>query len=353
MVAKQDYTYSLDADNNLVNIVDAKKGNEYFCPSCGAQMILKQGAKRKWHFAHKNNVSNCSYETYLHKIAKRRIRECFEYSPNLIISFRSSVTCNVVDCPLGALKPCSWRTLKSFDLKKYYDCCREEVSINGYVADLFLTNEKHPNDPILIEIYVTHKSTEEKLKSNLRIIEIHIKSEDDINQIISTAEINESEDYNKWGIRIGDRIGFYNFHADSYARPDKAHQLGKYGFWINPKGYYNFGIIKVNGELIKCLMPNPLDVENSIFRIESMDFFDTAWAFKKLLQSGLGIRYCTMCNFYRWNQCYGKSICILYKSRGTKKFPPLSDALNCIHFEQVDYNDDVRQPYNGYRITKQ
>ena len=62
------YSYALDENDTLIPIEKATKGNEYFCANCGACMITKMGAKRRPHFAHKANLHNCSYETYLHKV---------------------------------------------------------------------------------------------------------------------------------------------------------------------------------------------------------------------------------------------------------------------------------------------
>ena len=44
--------------------------DEFFCLFCHRQMIAKQGKIRQWHFAHKALSPNCSYESYLHSLAK-------------------------------------------------------------------------------------------------------------------------------------------------------------------------------------------------------------------------------------------------------------------------------------------
>lgn len=342
MRAKQDYSYSMDKESHLINVIDAVKGNDYYCPCCGEIMILRQGSKRRWHFAHKGNLGDCSYETYLHKVAKKRICECFNESPQFTISFHPKSTCSVMECPLGASQPCTWNTTKEFDLKKYYNNCEEEVTIDKYRADLVISNHLNNTPPIFIEIYVTHKSTEEKLNSNYRIIEIHIESEEDINQIVSTASIKESDrDVNYLGETQNGNIQFYNFKADSYEVPDGKHQAYKFRFWINSKGYFQFDKIEDYDESVKCLSQNPIEIENSRFRIESKSPIGWDFAFCKLAESGLGIKYCTMCKFYKMNDYYMRSMCILYKSRGTKQYPNLSAAMSCPHFRQIDYaNED-------------
>ena len=206
-----------------------------------------------------------------------------------------------------------------------------------------ISNQSKNTPPVLIEIYVTHKSTEEKLNSNHRIIEIHIKSEEDIEQIVSSASIIEDDvDVKHWGKEQDRKIRFYNFKADSCEVPDTLHQAHKFRFWVDSKGCFNFDEIEYYNESVKCLSLNPAEIENSRFRIESKSLIGRDFAFWKLSESGLGIRYCTMCKFYRWNDYYMRSMCILYKSKGTKQYPMLSNAINCPHFRQIDYLHDKR-----------
>lgn len=349
---KQDYTYSLNREKHLINIRDAVKGQDYYCPCCGSVMIPRQGNERRWHFAHKVNMSECSYETYLHKIAKRKICECFNESAQFNIAFHPKTICAKTECPLGAKSPCTWKSRKKVELKQYYNQCDEEKSIDNFRADLVIYNRDKDTSPILVEIFVTHKSTEAKLSSGYRIIEIKVESEEDIDQIVSTASIIESaEAINHYGKEPSGKIRFYNF-KNSYKKPDYAHQAYKFRFWINSKGYFKFD--NDNNEHVKCLSPNPEDIENSRFLIESKRPIDWDFAFFKLAESGLGIKYCTMCEFYKMNDYLEKSICILYKSKGTKKCPPLSDAMKCRYFKQINYIKDNRifdDDNQEYKIT--
>lgn len=49
---------ALDKDGNRVLAENAVKGNKYFCPICGEEVIVRQGEFVAWHFAHKVS-SNC------------------------------------------------------------------------------------------------------------------------------------------------------------------------------------------------------------------------------------------------------------------------------------------------------
>lgn len=357
MATKKDYySYALDENTHLIEIKYAAKGSEYRCPNCGAIMIPRQGKIRCWHFAHKANIENCSYETYLHKLAKMRIRECFNKSSSFSITFNVHVTC-AAECPVGKQQSCTWIDTKEFNLKQYYDLCEEEVSVGKFKADLCLSHSKNKNrEPILIEIWVTHKSTEEKCDSGYRIIEIHIESEEDINKIVSKRSIREYREYmpSMYGYSEDEPYArFYNFKTDCNERqPDESHQSAKSLFWIDSRGLFRFNNYREidhmfrSKESVKCLTPNSHEIENSIFCIASAKTIDWDFAFRTLAESGLGIKYCTMCRWYRKNKFTNRMMCILYRSKDLNQYPRTSDAKSCPHFEQIDY----RQYYEACNI---
>lgn len=351
MRIKQEYIYSLDENQCLVSAIDAIKGKKYYCPFCGTEMIVRQGKIRKWHFAHKADVHNCSYESYLHKLAKIRIRECFNNSPQFIIGLNYSVSCEVEDCPVGSLDSCNWNEYKEINLKEYYDKCEEEVVIGNYRADLLITHTKFINrGPILIEICVTHKSTTDKINSGYRIIEIPIKSEEDIERIISVAAIKDNsanpEEYEEYN----EQPQFFNFNCSLRKEPSKEYQAPKSVFWIRPNG--EFVLIQNTdfGSELHCLSKNATEVMNSIFRIESKDRISWADIFYELAKSGLGLRYCGMCKYYKEYYSFllfNTRLCILYKAKGTPQYPKQLHAKECPYYRQKDFVEEVK--YNEFR----
>ena len=191
MLYRHDYSFALDVNSHPISIKDATKGNgnRYYCLCCGDEMIAKQGKIRKWHFTHKTKTANCSYETYLHKLAKLRIKEFFLTSKEFNISIESNSFCRK-EC-LFNKGNCLWQAPKFINLKDFYNQCREEQHIGPYVADLVLSNsENHNINPILIEVYKTHTCSVDKINSGHLIIEFLIESEDDINAITSKSPIH-------------------------------------------------------------------------------------------------------------------------------------------------------------------
>lgn len=66
-------------------------GDKYYCPECGSELILRQGTKNIWHFAHKEENGICIFRKYdtesvNHKLMKKTIKEIIEKDNECIIS---------------------------------------------------------------------------------------------------------------------------------------------------------------------------------------------------------------------------------------------------------------------------
>lgn len=336
MLTKQDFIYSLDRVGHLINAEEAIKGDKYYCPCCGDIMIPRQGKIRRWHFAHKSGSHNCSYESYLHKIAKKRIKECFDTSFHFWIKINQHAVCNMGKCPIGKYQLCYWNKISCYDIRKYYDKCEEEVTIGAFRADLLLTNNKNIH-PILIEICVSHESSNKKIGSDYRIIEIFIESENDIDFITSNAMFCES------GISGNGLVKtiFYNFKRTNHITPEPNLLLDKYLFWIDSDRKLHLK----NRRLPKCTSLNHTDIENSLFRIESSENIELLFALHELSRSGIGIKYCHMCKYYHLN---GNDECDRYKYNRAKHDLRLK-AMECPYFCEIDYSGEIRN--KEFRIT--
>ena len=65
---------ALNNENRLCTPQQAIKGQDYICPSCQEKVILRKGAIKTAHFAHKLSEV-CNQETILHKAAKHLIAQ--------------------------------------------------------------------------------------------------------------------------------------------------------------------------------------------------------------------------------------------------------------------------------------
>lgn len=187
------YNYCLDENDELIHISEVtkedRKVHNYKCLCCGQKMILRCGQVRQKHFAHKveGTCNLCSNESYLHKLAKIRIKECFDRG-ELWVHHRDEVLCSEKEqCKMFENSRCLKEAIKNINLHEYYDTCEIEKRIgDDVVADLLLTNSDKPNrKPVLIEVFVTHSCSAEKINKGLKIFETkQIRSEEDINNII-------------------------------------------------------------------------------------------------------------------------------------------------------------------------
>lgn len=125
--------YALNAKGELVHIDSVSNGNDCgcVCPACKKPLQAKNnGTHRTHHFAHQPGV-DCptAYESSLHLLAKKKIQEAFYESLVINISFEYKSYCSMNDtCMYMKYGDCAEKTIKSFNLKDYYDKCEQEIS---------------------------------------------------------------------------------------------------------------------------------------------------------------------------------------------------------------------------------
>ena len=159
------------------------------CIWCGAPMLARLGKSRTHHFCHESGSDCGNGESDLHKYAKKTLRKRFLDSDSFEVGIQQKVLCGNKGCVFRKDEEdyeCAKEKVVVYDLKKFgYDNCEEEVTIDGFIADLLLTSNSFHRPPILLEVAVTHPLEEEKKNSGLRIIEIPIKSEQDVEYYVN------------------------------------------------------------------------------------------------------------------------------------------------------------------------
>lgn len=324
--AKQDYRYALNQNGNIINVRTAVRTDKYICPCCGSEMIPHMGKIRKWHFTHKVGIS-CNYETYLHKVAKARIREAFLSSESFLISFNPEHICDA-ECPFKKDPKCVARLQKSFDIRSYYDVCEEEVPFNGFRPDLLLRSSLFPErDPIFIEIHVSHKSTPSKIASGHRIIELTVESEEDIDEIVKKSKISGVSSKTQYLDLNREKCVFFNFNLIYPTLPSEHFFDSKYVFALKDNGFSD-------DNRVYCFEPI-----SEYFRITEYNIIlsnvpiNRLWAYAEFEKRGLDITNCLRCKFYK-HTMNGEPICILYKKYGTPKSPQIKEARTCPHYKK-------------------
>lgn len=180
----------LDNTGHLVCISSLKKedhaNHKYYCPHCLLEMYPTFGDTQVHHFRHKGK--QCQREQYLHSIAEQyfieEFRECREKELPFILELHKPVQCHHF-CLNKKDGICTKKEIiTNVDLtKRYIEISREaKVDLDDHFRrpDILLTAEN--GEQLWIEIWVTHETEVEK-RSDGRILEIKISSEEDLKQI--------------------------------------------------------------------------------------------------------------------------------------------------------------------------
>lgn len=349
------YHYCRDDNGNLVAIEDVTEDNRHekrlCCLSCGNEMIPKLGKEREHHFAHKT-LCNCNGETYLHKLAKIRLRKEFERNPaSFLMQLRGDLLCeNHKTCFFHASDYCKEedKLLPAINLHKWYDTIQEEVSINGFVADLLLTSKEYPERrPLLIEVVVTHRCDISKIRSGLKIIEVPVRSEEQIEKVCQVGFIQP-----EWRDESRDRLRFYDITSTTAPTvpPEKLYFMTSHGRMSRFCSY-------ANGGLWKCIIDDCRNINRrihtrSVFELninvpggmQLSSYPEQSIVIEYLHRQGCDIKSCAICKYNRrvetWMSAY--YMCILYKSKGTPKFPKPDYANTCLHFRTDAEFEELR-----------
>lgn len=330
--ANTDQHYALNPDKKLVYIKNAPRNVNFTCVNCGGEMIVKQGKVRAWHFAHKTLSENCSHESYLHSLAKIKIHDWFYNTDNFIISLNTEYICSQMDKCIWFNKEnpsyCKSHNGCEFDLKKYYDYCDVERTYEGFRADLFVYDNQSKYSPVFIEICVNHPCSEEKINSEIRIVELVIKSEEDIESIINNT-LYDSDD----------RIRLYNFKPKPKIIDSCYKELTKFILDNNNKGFFiplgDINCRTYTERNSKSTFELTCDTDSLMeYSIYQMGMA-TAYRYK------YPVRNCFLCKYHRRNEdkyMYDDGdatlpiFCCLYKKLETNKYCKSTKAIECRAF---------------------
>ena len=151
------YRYALT--NGVVICVDElvpeKRANfpEFKCPACNSVVIARLGPVRDHHFAHKKE--HCSYESYLHAIAKKMVYELFASGKRIDVERNVEVRCDHYR-KLG-IKECEREIIETICISDYFHNPSLEKGIDGVIADI-LVEAKSGESKLLVECHQRSKT---------------------------------------------------------------------------------------------------------------------------------------------------------------------------------------------------
>lgn len=301
-----------DSEGNIINIADVKKehrAKQYYCVGCGKEMSAVLGEKREHHFRHKEAV--CSWESYLHKLGKKFFKERFYTQKDFTIGYFVEYVCNKAQgCKLETIydkQKCNRRELLHTNLKELYDTCEEEVTYNGFRADLMLSHSKFSErEPIFIEVSVTHDCEPEKIDSGIKIIELKITDEKDLLPPLEeqSSLFLDTESKNPYSYCALPSIRFYNFQR----RFTTERPLQRFWISLNQNGTLYGNCIQDN---LTCQTVETNHREDSIFEvaipsevlINNQRCNPLEFGFMRAFNNNIDIKHCYFCTQHEYCIC--------------------------------------------------
>lgn len=170
--------WALDEMGCLTHISSAFKNSHYKCVdrNCGKDILVAEGDTNKKHFKHKNN-SNCSSESFSHKLAKKILLELINGNKNIFLEYRCSICYSKVDLEIT---------------KKIKDSVEEQrYPETQYVADV-VGYDGNKNPKIFFEIVMTNPINLEKEDGIKDFHWVELKAD----EVIGIYETNKKDQLN-------------------------------------------------------------------------------------------------------------------------------------------------------------
>lgn len=328
--------YALDSNSSLIYIDDVNKEDKeiFKCCNCGGELIARKGEINANHFAHKNQLF-CSYESYLHKLGKLKFFEeysnCLKSNQPFNLQYKIRRTC--VSCKdlneIINLECELENQFQVYDLTRRFDKIYLEKSHNGFIADILLESTID-KEVIFIEIAVTHKCETNKLESGIRIVEINLTTEKDIEFIK-----NKSLKFNQ------KQLSFHNFKVPHNSKEYFKSQDCKMPFEV-------FSVLK-NGKAIKRdtkmygIIEDLKHEDFLYYRVlqsfNEDDYFINAGDYTSLIQlasyKGVQVKNCYACRFSTRNTRYDREYSLFCK-KWKSEIPNSNHASECPHFWRIE-----------------
>jgi len=201
------YKYALDEDGSIVSIDDLlvfPNIKLFICPDCGKKLAPRalRSEKVSPHFYHiETKPFKCNPESYLHYVSKRLLAESLKTAEPFLLIWRDDISCINENADWGLCYKEAYRYLNL--LEGYTDISLEKKD-GDFIPDILLTDPQ--GGKIYIEIFVTSPSSSKKIESGVKIIEIKVSSEKDIEEIVDTRRIYVDDP----------RIRVNNFHLSMH-----------------------------------------------------------------------------------------------------------------------------------------
>lgn len=351
-MAEIKYQYAYDENGKLVSINDLTKETSklhtFRCVGCGNPLLPRAigSTARRSHFYHKEIVE-CSGETYVHKLAKKLMKEKFDSSEEFLVAYPVTKDCSNKDCRLRNVYCHKEHEKTTIDLKKYYDTCTEEAGVGGFIADLLLTNSKKPDiDPVLLEVCVTHACEDEKVASGLKIIELKVKKEQDVIAMVGRDVLEELT----YAPKKEKDVQFISFERE-LEEPLSSDVMR---FIFNPSLCENGYVTKIDCRKADFKMLTDSVCELNLVNTKNYMEPDL-WHALEWMSKNKNLRRCNLCKFYYATMYEDSAICRLSKKYGKPMYPKMTDAETCrsyYHRDGISMMEMGKRDFHVEEVTR-
>lgn len=173
------YTIAKDIKGQLIKANDAEKGNDFFCPVCHCELVLRKSGKtgkgtKRPHFAHHTLTPNCTPETALHYAFKNLLADKIQKYIITKTPLHFSWNCEFCgEKHSGNLL----KKIKNVKIEHNLTVCKPDIALLEDNEKVFC----------VIEVIVTHKPEKNALKyykdNNIILIQINLTSDKDIDEL--------------------------------------------------------------------------------------------------------------------------------------------------------------------------
>ncbi len=168
------YSIGKTSSGQLVQAVDADKNAAYVCPACNKEFVLRKGARKRPHFAHKALSPSCTPETALHYGFKiflfRKIQECLDKKIPLELQWKCSV-CG------GQHRGNLLKKATSVKLEHNLGSCKPDIALL----------DEYDSTVAVIEVIVSHAPEQSALNyysgKHIAVVLYELKSDEDVNRL--------------------------------------------------------------------------------------------------------------------------------------------------------------------------
>lgn len=185
-MAQYGHAKNIDGKSICISEVSKNEKIEYFCIVCDKDLIPKTGEINEHHFAHKNKNIDCSKEKYFQLLGKMLFLEiyndCKEKNMPFFIKIREKCINDNILCEYN---------YSTYNLLEYFDGIKMGNLLDTVISDLYVYNKN--NKIIFIVTYYFKIVNQKNDYGNNRVIEIKLKTEEDLKAIKNRILSEENE----------------------------------------------------------------------------------------------------------------------------------------------------------------